>query len=683
MNFTIVSKYGHLLAGALTLLIAFLALSDVLFSQQPVLVGANSSGSLFYWTTWWPRHAIANDYDLVFNSYTLFPIESNLLPLLSPLSTTIHYPFSLIFGERIAFNLLVPIYLSLNAFSVYLLLNHHLNSRLLPFFGGLIVAFNPVMLAFAEAGQIALLAFFPLVMWLLLFERYLTEPNIPKTLLLAAALYAVVLTSMQFWNLIVTLLIPYAALRVWQAGASEAHLRDGLLLVLIVAALTFIFPVPALLHSTYELKYRVIENWVGMVIIDARIWSPFAIGGLILGAAAMFSPWDALPMRRAWIAIAALNLIGYLNPDLGPLDALAALLNVPNAPRFSNEMIYLLPLILVGVLIILQTAEFYLPKIEESIALGLVALLALLLVAGWWRSLPATVVPDYDFYETLAQEPEDYLIAEIPIGIDSIAHQQTAASRYPAMGFPEFAGVHLMNIPTHHKRIIGGQSAYHSPQDLTPYEENPLLRLLMFQPSELPLLDQARFMQNEVRRIRLGYVVIHRDAVSSEFVGGLRGWLAWTRSFCLVAEDGPVEFWRASWHPAGCPAFVMDMSADYDFLAMGDNWYPAEGPNLRWAGPGETSTLTLWVQPLTEHRLSIETSAPVPQQVTVFVNGDSLGSYDISTEGGSFNLTVPAQTVGRQGLLMIELRHQQAENIEGRALTALYNHITLEVSHED
>jgi hypothetical protein len=190
-------------------------------------------------------------------------------------------------------------------------------------------------------------------------------------------------------------------------------------------------------------------------------------------------------------------------------------------------------------------------------------------------------------------------------------------------------------------------------------------------------------MQNAVRRIRLGYVVIHRDAVSSEFVGGLRGWLAWTRSFCLVAEDGPVEFWRASWHPAGCPAFVMDMSADYDFLAMGDNWYPAEGPNLRWAGPGETSTLTLWVQPLTEHRLSIETSAPVPQQVTVFVNGDSLGSYDISTEGGSFNLTVPAQTVGRQGLLMIELRHQQAENIEGRALTALYNHITLEVSHED
>ena len=194
-------------------------------------------------------------------------------------------------------------------------------------------------------------------------------------------------------------------------------------------------------------------------------------------------------------------------------------------------------------------------------------------------------------------------------------------------------------------------------------------------------------MQNEVRRIRLGYVVINRNDISPEFVTGLRGWLAWTRAFCQVAEveteNGAVEFWRAAWHPAGCPPFVMDMSADYDFLAIGENWYPAEGEGLRWAGPGESSTLTLWTQPLADHRMTVEASAPVPQEVEFIINGDALGSYDISTEGGSFDLSVPAETVGRQGLLEIELRHQTSEAIEGRALTALYNSITLEVLNDD
>jgi hypothetical protein len=55
------------------------------------------------------------------------------------------------------------------------------------------------------------------------------------------------------------------------------------------------------------------------------------------------------------------------------------------------------------------------------------------------------------------------------------------------------------------------------------------------------------------------------------------------------------------------------------------------------------------------------------------VNGDSLNSFDISTEQEAFSVNVPAQTVDRQGLL----------EIESRALTALYNHVTLEVSHED
>ena len=679
MDFKLISKYTHLLAAAVVVLISFLALSNVIFNEQPVLVGSFYTASPSYWTTWWPHHALAGDYDLVYNNYTVFPIYSNLLPLLSIVTTVIHYPLRLIFGERAGFNLLVPLYMSLNAFSVYLLLAHHLQRRALALAAALIVAFNPVMLALAAWGQVALLGFWVVVVWLLLFERYMARSNITNLLLLAFGLYAVILTSMQFWNLIFTLLLPYAAYRVWEAKSYETHLRHFLVLFLIVSALAFLFPIPAILRSTYDPRYREIENWLGDVIIHARTWPAFSTVGVVLGIAALFTPWDALPLRRVWFAALALNLIGYLNPQLGPLSALSSLLDVPAAPTFTNEDVYLLPLILVGVVVIAQAMEFFLARFEGRylwpVALGAVSIVAVLLVLDWWRNVPVTVVPERALYTAIADDPEDYLIAEIPIGVDSLARQQTAAARFPVLGFPAAAGSHLVNVPIHHKRIVGGLTAYHVAEDIALYDENPLLQTLLFQETGLSTIEQAEAIQNEARRLRLGYVVIDAQNVAPEFASGLRGWLAWTGSFCRVAEEGAVEYWRAAWHPAGCEAIVMDMSADFDFLAIGENWYPAEGPNLRWAGPEATSTLTLWSRPLADYHLSIDVSAPESQSLEVVVNGMSLGTQDITGETLTFDL--PAEAVGPRGLLEIELRHAESQNIEGRQLTALYDRITL------
>ncbi|NJL93687.1 MAG: hypothetical protein HC915_08120 [Anaerolineae bacterium] len=47
------------------------------------LIGPDYAGGLSFWVTWFPPQAIRQNLDLSFNAYTLYPIETNLLPVLS------------------------------------------------------------------------------------------------------------------------------------------------------------------------------------------------------------------------------------------------------------------------------------------------------------------------------------------------------------------------------------------------------------------------------------------------------------------------------------------------------------------------------------------------------------------------------------------------------------------------
>src|SRR5260221_12897837 len=195
-------------------LLFYLALA-VLFALPLILKGENyllcgdDSVGLMLRSVWLPPHAIPANYYLVYNSYTLFPITTNVLPLLSLPTSLLYGVRRPAFGPITAFNLILPIYCTMNGLSCFLLFRQRSLNFNKALVGGALVAFNPLTYELASHGYIPLLQFFVFPFWILLWERFLEKPNATHGVLLGLALYGVVLTSMQNWGIVLLVLVPY------------------------------------------------------------------------------------------------------------------------------------------------------------------------------------------------------------------------------------------------------------------------------------------------------------------------------------------------------------------------------------------------------------------------------------------------------------------------------------------
>src|SRR5258708_39483764 len=161
-------------------LLFYLALA-VLFALPLILKGGNyllggdDSVGLNLWSVWWPPHAIPGNYNLVYNSYTLFPITTNVLPLLSLPTSLLYRVLRPAFGPITAFNLILPIYCTLNGLSCFLLFRQRSLNFNKALIGGALVAFNPLTYELASHGYIPLLQFFVFPFWILLWKRFLEK----------------------------------------------------------------------------------------------------------------------------------------------------------------------------------------------------------------------------------------------------------------------------------------------------------------------------------------------------------------------------------------------------------------------------------------------------------------------------------------------------------------------------
>src|SRR5258708_5333413 len=104
----------------------FYAALGVLFALPVLLKGGNyllgndGSAGLNLWAVWWPLHAVPGNYNLVYNNYMLFPTSSNVLPLLSLPASLLYGALRPLFGPIAAFNVILPIYCTLNGLSGFL-----------------------------------------------------------------------------------------------------------------------------------------------------------------------------------------------------------------------------------------------------------------------------------------------------------------------------------------------------------------------------------------------------------------------------------------------------------------------------------------------------------------------------------------------------------------------------------
>src|SRR5260221_1861492 len=173
------------------------------------LLGSDDSTGLNLWSVWWPLHAISGNYNLVYNSYTLFPIATNVLPLLSLPTSLLYGVLRPAFGPITAYNLILPIYCTLNGLSCFLFFRQRSLNFNKALVGGVLVVFNPLTYELASHGYISLLQFFVFPFWILLWERFLAKRAATHGILLGLALYGVVLTSIQNWGLVLLVRLPY------------------------------------------------------------------------------------------------------------------------------------------------------------------------------------------------------------------------------------------------------------------------------------------------------------------------------------------------------------------------------------------------------------------------------------------------------------------------------------------
>lgn len=684
---------------------AFLAISltsPLLHNDQ--LAGEAEGSSLGLWAVWYPPHALHYNYDLSYTDYAVYPYPQNYLPALSLPNSLLYSLLKPIFGVTLGYNLLYPLALWAAALAMYVYLRRDDTHSTISIMGGAMFAFNPLTHAIAQQAALPLLGIVTLPLWMLAWEHFLILPSTRRALLLAGLSYLGALWSLQFWGITASLLLPYALWRGYEAwghtrskgaqqcaptdeSANQSSPTDSLLTgVLVLAILIFIFPASSLLWSTYELRYSPLHLWWGIKTIEtAWMWAFGGLGLLGVGiislsttlrrgeqmgnAAPTNDTTHAIPTVWIWAGLMALNIGLYVEPSLAPLTLLGRLFSVPHNPDLTSRTLFGVAAIVSGLLAFKEGS----PTQKLDFRLYGLRVMTGISIGAWIASpLTTTTIPAPTYYQTIAADPENYLIADLPLSTASINGNPTG------LGDALLANRSMAMVAQHHKRIWGGVGESLAGVDYTqqPFS-NALLGNLTTDPA------QVIEIRRDVQRWRTGYLVFWKAIPTNQNLPALRDWLTWTNTFCLVHSEGDVEFWRAYWHPAGCPAYQMGLGTFTSQWALGTGWGAAETWDrpVRWAGPEQTSTLTLWANDLASDvylTFNAQSTELIPEQtVEIFINGHSLGETFIEEDWSEERLRIPREFIGEEGLLQVELRHSQVRTIDGRTLTAVYDWIRI------
>jgi hypothetical protein len=669
----------------LYLLVACGLTFNLLIVGNTALVGNQYVGSLGLWATWWPVHAFATNQSLGFTDYFLFPIQTNVFPLLSLLLTFVYFFLSRVFQPFLSYHLTLLICLWLNAISGYYFLRRKPVGEfdIYAFYGGLVIAFNPLTWVLASQGEFSLLAIFPLLWALINWGRLLKQPNLGNTILLVLSLYVTILTSIQFWNLLLTFFLVYA---IWTMPKKGTALFNWLLLAgLALLGAVAIYPLSNLLWSTYVPLYPSLDVWQGMTDFNTLIWIVFAGLAIVVRLVTIWIPESWTSTTRFWIGIIVLHIVLYAAPQFAPLS----LLGIPRLFVLTRSIIFLFPIVIATIIILTDSLRLYkfpiqLPSYKQVI----LSVLGVIFLSGWLLPLPRTSLPDTSLYALIGQDPENYTIIDFPIGVDSLARQRSLEvqpNEYPTLGIEYRAGLTLAYMPWHEKRVVGGLANTLTNQDLEVYRNSALAQIAAFLTPSTDLFTTAKTLREEFLSWRVGYIVIHPEDGDPTW---LRQWLVWTGTFCEVAHLDDTQLWRNRWHPDGCPDYKIDIGSANDKMALASGWYASEEwpeESVRWGGPEKRATFSFWVEPSRSYRLHIRATAPsVPnQQVEVWANRQRIGQFSPGSNWEEYVLTLPREIIQTSGLVKVEFRHSEINTESGRSLTAAYDYVILSPMEEE
>jgi hypothetical protein len=318
---------------------------------------------------------------------------------------------------------------------------------------------------------------------------------------------------------------------------------------------------------------------------------------------------------------------------------LLRLIPFANANRYPARfnvmlMLSLLPLVAWGIVALLNARR---PLLKIALA----ALLALMVFEQLVLPVPLTNVQVPAVFETIAREPGDATVLELPLGWRGSIVMQ---------GETDDVAQFFQTID--HKRRLGGITSRFPDFKLRYFDRAPVLRSLIAWEEgrtvdEHQLERDREALDDVLRFFNVRYVSVHRAQVSPEALAFLRN----TFPLEEIYADGERIVYRIE-VPSAPTQTEIDPGAESAHLLFDDTWgQPQEdnaGFGYRWA---VAENARVWL-PLEaeDYRLTFRLRGAAPEQrVELRVNGQAVAGWTLDGEWQGVESFVPAAML-RDGL---------------------------------
>jgi hypothetical protein len=461
------------------------------------------------WNVGYVFRALTSDARLLMTADVLVPLGADLrLHTYGLLQGLAAAPVVPLLGVPGAFNLMLVGTLVLNGLAGYALMRREGGNDTAALVAATCLMLMSPLLDQLRVGRPTFASLWIVACTLIVAGSLVDAPRLWKGLLLGLVLVAALLTDFQ--------IVFFCG--VWLAIYGIARFRLPHAAALAVGALVFLIPFGVLFYPA--LAGAAVAGYPQPVPADMReysfrIWDyvdpavvPHAYG-FELGAAAVVGAILLWRCRRLWLWLigALMCLVLALGPFLQPTDLplpFAFLSTWPPLAQFRTPYRMAMPaaLGLAVVLALVLTHLFArLPSRPAGIAAG-VLILARLALAVVHDPLRVQVYPEYAIHARLASDPRPFTLLEVPVGVRSgierIGNGGEVLSYYQHV---------------HGKPLVSGMIARVPSTVFETYRASPALLYLSGDTLVAPTdADMAQL----VRWVNAGYVLLHRDMLSSD-----------------------------------------------------------------------------------------------------------------------------------------------------------------------
>ncbi|HTP08543.1 MAG TPA: hypothetical protein VMP08_09850 [Anaerolineae bacterium] len=563
------------------LCIAFLALDALILNfttAMPGIVKLQASNEIqpsefdiFFWNLWWVRHAI---FDLhvspMYTNYVVYPFVSPLAGhTLVLLWGFLSAPFQMIFGLIPTFNAIIVLSFVLAGVAMYAFVRRHVQRMSVALLAGLIFAFTPAMLQRASIGHLDKISIFWLPLCLLLWDKVIETNRWTRAVIAGLCLYLSWLTDFQqtMWTLL--LLGPYAIftfLRMNSKAGNSSTLKrasarfaaSAIEFIRLVAPLALAFIIPALfaplpqLLEANKLNYPParVEDTAYFAFQIQNLFTRSGNGDFTIGLLLPLLTLISLPFIRRdgerwfWLIVALGCFILALGPFIeigGTRIALPyTLLHHLLGDQYRTPMRFMTPAVLALTMLISLTFDrtvFRWRWLNDRVWAQRALVIGLMLLFIWdydlLKPFPITTMPDYQAYRSIAQQPGDFTVLELPIGVRTgfavVGRGETLQYYAPFHQHPTPTG-YLSRLPN---------------EVLDTFYSDPLLGALTLSHGLPPQAEVDAQLSQLIKDWKIGYVVLHRDLLEQGRIKSFGDLLNRQPLLEKVGEDGPLVIYKA------------------------------------------------------------------------------------------------------------------------------------------